>query len=196
MQRLFDIVCAGLGLLILSPLSLLICVAIRLDSPGPVLFRQIRVGKHNRDFVLFKFRSMTVKQGTEQGSFELGSNSRVTRIGKLLRRAKLDELPQLWNVLMGDMSLVGPRPEVRKWVDIYRERWDFVLSVRPGITDPASIEFRNEEQILAAQEKPEEFYQNILLPRKLDLYEDYVRNRSFYGDLFVLFKTFLAVLTK
>ncbi len=143
--------------------------------------------------MLFKFRTMTVRKGTEQGSFDAGSAARVTRVGAFLRKTKLDELPQLWNVLKGDMSLVGPRPEVRKWVEAYPERWARVLTVRPGITDPASIEFRNEEDILAASPDPERTYREVILPRKLDLYEEYVRTRSFWGDVGILLKTVWAV---
>jgi lipopolysaccharide/colanic/teichoic acid biosynthesis glycosyltransferase len=117
----------------------------------------------------------------------------VTRVGKLLRKTKLDELPQLWNVLVGDMSLVGPRPEVRKWVEAYPDRWSKVLAVRPGITDPASIEFRNEEELLAAAPDPKTCYRDVILPRKLDLYEEYVETRSFWGDVGILLKTVWAV---
>lgn len=196
MKRMFDMLAAALGLIILAPLLLLIAVAIRCDSSGPVFFRQTRVGRGGRDFILLKFRTMIVKEGAEQGDFDVGSSLRITKIGRCLRRAKLDELPQLWNVLIGAMSLVGPRPEVRKWVDEYHERWALVLSLRPGITDPASIAFRNEEQILAAQEDPEKFYRDILLPRKLDLYETYLRKHNFYGDLLILLKTFWAVVAR
>lgn len=136
---------------------------------------------------------MTVQRGTERGSFDAGSSVRVTRVGKLLRKTKLDELPQLWNVLVGDMSLVGPRPEVRKWVEAYPERWEKVLIVQPGITDPASIEFRNEEELLAAAPNPEAYYRDVILPRKLDLYEEYVRNHTFGGDIAILIKTFWIV---
>lgn len=196
MKRIFDILFAALGLLVFAPLMLIIALAVRMDSPGPVLFRQARVGQRGRNFVLFKFRTMTVKDGAERGAFEAGSLHRITRAGGWLRRAKLDELPQLWNVLVGDMSLVGPRPEVRRWVDEYQDRWAMVLSVRPGMTDPASIEFRNEEQILASQAEPERYYRDVILPRKLDLYEDYVRNRNLCGDFAILLKTFWAVVAR
>ena len=136
---------------------------------------------------------MTVQRGTERGSFDVGSSARVTRVGKLLRKTKLDEFPQLWNVLVGDMSLVGPRPEVRKWVEAYPDRWSKVLAVRPGITDPASIEFRNEEELLAAAPGPETCYRDVILPRKLDLYERYVATQSLGGDIGILFRTMWAV---
>lgn len=139
---------------------------------------------------------MTNLAGAEKGSFDAGSSRRVTNVGRILRRTKMDELPQLWNVLKGDMSLVGPRPEVRKWVEVYPERWSEVLTVRPGITDPASIVFRHEEEILARSENPEAAYRDEILPRKLDLYQQYVRTRSFGGDLLILMKTLVALLRR
>lgn len=157
------------------------------------MFRQHRVGLRGGDFVLFKFRTMTVRPGAEQGSFDPGSAARVTGIGQFLRRWKLDELPQFWNVLRGDMSLVGPRPEVRKWVEVYPERWARILTVRPGITDPASIRFRNEEDLLAQSVDPEQTYRNQILPAKLALYEEYIATRSFLGDMAVIIQTALAV---
>jgi len=137
---------------------------------------------------------MTVLKAVEQGAFDAGNTSRVTQVGRLLRKTKLDELPQLWNVLVGDMSLVGPRPEVRKWVEVYPERWARVHTIRPGITDPASIEFRNEEEILAAAENPEATYREVILSQKLALYIDYVDRHSFWGDLGILVKTVCVVL--
>ena len=136
---------------------------------------------------------MSVKRGTEDGSFDVGSTRRVTRFGRFLRKTKLDELPQLWNVLKGDMSLVGPRPEVRKWVQIYPERWKRVLKVKPGLTEPASIEFRNEEELLARSKNPEHTYRTVILPRKLDLYEEYVKTQSLFGDIRILFRTIWIV---
>jgi lipopolysaccharide/colanic/teichoic acid biosynthesis glycosyltransferase len=192
-KRAFDILCSVFGLFFFGPLLVLISVAIKLQDGGPVFFRQCRAGRMGRDFVLFKFRTMSVQAGTEKGSFEAGSSRRVTRIGRWLRKTKLDELPQLWNVLKGDMSLVGPRPEVRKWVEAYPERWAKVLEVKPGITDPASIIFRNEEEMLAQSANPEETYRTVVLPRKLDLYEEYVRTRSFVGDISIVMKTIWVV---
>lgn len=182
------------GVVLLCPLLMVLGCAVAVTSGFPVLFRQTRVGRHGRDFMLYKLRTMRVRSGTEGGSFEPGSSSRVTAIGRLLRLTKLDELPQLWNVLRGDMSLVGPRPEVRKWVEVYPERWAVVLTVRPGITDPASIAYRDEESLLAASTDPETTYREKVLPRKLTMYEDYVQNRSFGGDLRILLRTLGAVL--
>jgi lipopolysaccharide/colanic/teichoic acid biosynthesis glycosyltransferase len=139
---------------------------------------------------------MAVRKDAEKGSFDAGSTTRVTRIGKILRKTKLDELPQLWNVLKGDMSLVGPRPEVRKWVEVYSERWCFVHQVRPGITDPASIKFRNEEEILSKSDNPEKTYKDEILPLKLSLYEQYVQDRTFLGDIKLIFQTLWTVVSK
>jgi lipopolysaccharide/colanic/teichoic acid biosynthesis glycosyltransferase len=193
MKRILDIAGAFVGVVLISPLLAVVWLAVVLESGLPGLFRQRRMARGGSEFTLYKFRTMTVQRGTERGSFDAGSSARVTRVGKLLRKTKLDELPQLWNVLVGDMSLVGPRPEVRKWVEAYPDRWAKVLAVRPGITDPASIEFRNEEELLAAAPDPETYYREVILPRKLDLYEEYVETRSFWGDVGILLKTVWAV---
>jgi lipopolysaccharide/colanic/teichoic acid biosynthesis glycosyltransferase len=189
MKRCLDAAGAFVGLVVLSPLLIAVWVCVILESGLPGLFRQQRVGRGVSDFVLYKFRTMTVRRGTESGSFDAGCSARVTRVGKILRKTKLDELPQLWNVLKGDMSLVGPRPEVRKWVEAYPARWAKVLTVRPGITDPASIVYRNEEEILAESPDPEATYRAEILPHKLSLYEEYVDTRSFRGDIGILVKT-------
>ncbi len=189
MKRLLDILVAATALLVLSPLLIAISILVAATSSGGPFFRQVRVGRDRRPFRLMKFRSMTIRRGSEHGSFDAGDRSRVTRIGRVLRRTKLDELPQLWNVLVGEMSLVGPRPEVPVWTEVHRDRWDLVLSVRPGVTDPASIEFRDEESILAASPDPEACYRDEILPRKLTLAEAYVRDRSFRGDLRILART-------
>jgi lipopolysaccharide/colanic/teichoic acid biosynthesis glycosyltransferase len=193
MKRATDFALSALALVVLSPWLLLIAVLVRLTSPGPALFRQLRVGRSDRSFVMLKFRTMTVLRDAEKGIFEAGAAGRVTPIGRILRRTKLDELPQLWNVLKGDMALVGPRPEVRKWVGAYPDHWKRILTVRPGMTDPGSIEFRNEEDILAAQADPETYYRDVILPRKLALYEKYVQTRSFWGDLGILLRTIREV---
>ena len=157
------------GLAFAWPFLGLIGLAILLNSGRPVIFSQERVGLDGRPFRLKKFRTMRRLKGAEAGLFEPGSQARVTPVGRFLRAYKLDELPQLWNVLMGDMSLVGPRPEIRKWVEAYPERWREVLETRPGITDPASILYRDEEAILAASPDPEKTYREIILPHKLDI---------------------------
>jgi lipopolysaccharide/colanic/teichoic acid biosynthesis glycosyltransferase len=153
----------------------------------------MRVGLNNGDFELFKFRTMTVTPGSETGTFDIGDGSRVTSPGRVLRAWKLDELPQLWNVLRGDMSLVGPRPEVRKWVQSEPGRWSVVHSIRPGITDPAAIVFRHEERMLADAPDPEAVYRECILPRKLELYCEYVSTRTFRGDLWIMIRTMIAV---
>lgn len=192
-KRAFDVVMSLGGLVVALPALVAIAAAVRGSSPGPALFRQNRVGRGGREFVLLKFRTMTVRADAETGSFDAGNSARVTRVGRILRATKLDELPQLWNVLRGDMSLVGPRPEVRKWVDAAPERWAFVHKVLPGITDPASIVFRDEERLLAGAADPERMYREEILPRKLGLYEDYVRTQSFGKDLAILARTFVAI---
>ncbi len=192
-KRVFDLVIALLGLIVLLPVLAIVAVLVRLSSPGPAQFRQIRVGRGGRNFVLLKFRTMTVQSGSETGAFDAGDGTRVTKIGRFLRASKLDELPQLWNVIRGDMALVGPRPEVRKWVEMNPERWAIVHAVRPGITDPAAILYRDEEKILANVPDPERLYREEILPRKLDLYEEYVRSRTFWGDVKILGRTAIAL---
>lgn len=193
MKRLFDIVASGLGLLFLSPLFLVIAVWIKLDSKGPVFYRQVRVGKNNTDFRIFKFRSMRI--GSDKGSLVTigGRDPRVTRSGYYIRKFKLDELPQLINVFIGDMSLVGPRPEVRHYVNYWTPEQMRVLSVQPGITDPASIRFRNENELMEKAENPEEYYINVIMQEKIKLYLEYVDNHSFWGDVGLIFKTFWTI---
>lgn len=189
MKRLFDILASGFGLLVLSPLFLILAVWIPLDSPGPVFYRQTRVGRGGRDFRIFKFRTMRV--GADKGSLVTigGRDPRVTRAGVFLRRSKLDELPQLINVWMGDMSLVGPRPEVRKYVDLYTPEQRHVLDVRPGMTDAASIKYRNESELLGQAEDPEDYYIHVVMPDKLAINLDYVSHHSLWGDIVLIFKT-------
>ena len=194
MKRLFDIVASGLGLLVLSPLFLIIAIWIKLDSKGPVFYRQVRVGWHNKDFRIFKFRSMRV--GSDKGSLVTigGRDPRVTRSGYWIRKFKLDELPQLINVFIGDMSLVGPRPEVRHYVDYWTPEQMHVLDVRPGITDPASIKFRNENELMEKADDPEKYYIEVIMQEKLKLYLEYVNNHSFGGDIGLIFKTFWTII--
>jgi lipopolysaccharide/colanic/teichoic acid biosynthesis glycosyltransferase len=194
MKRTFDVMASFMGLIILSPVLILISLIIKFHDPGPVIFAQKRVGKNGKTFIVYKFRSMRVLEKAGEGSFEPGDLSRITPIGNLLRKFKLDELPQLYNVLTGDMSLVGPRPEIEKWVAAYPEKWRLVLTVRPGITDNASLLYRNEETLLAASDDPENTYGKIILPHKLELYEYYVRNHSFWGDLKLIFSTLYTAL--
>ncbi len=173
---------------------MLISLMIVASSGFPVFFIQQRIGLSGVPFKIFKFRTMRHSHAMAKGSFHAGDSSRVTAIGRILRKTKLDELPQLLNVLRGDMSFVGPRPEVHQWVAVYPGRWEKVHQVRPGITDNASILFRSEEAILAAAENPEEHYRREILPRKLDIYERYVEDKSLAGDLEILLKTFWSLL--
>lgn len=196
MKRLFDIVASGLGLLVLSPIFLILAAWIKLDSPGPVFYRQVRVGRGNRDFRIFKFRSMRV--GSDKGSLVTigGHDPRITRSGYFIRKFKLDEFPQLINVFVGDMSLVGPRPEVRHYVDYWTPEQMHVLDVRPGITDPASIKFRNENEMMEAASDPEKYYIEVIMQEKIKLYLEYVQHHSFLGDIGLIFKTFWVIVTE
>ena len=194
MKRLFDILLSGLGLLIISPLFLIVAIWIKLDSPGPIFYRQVRVGRYNKDFRIFKFRSMRI--GSDKGSLVTigGRDPRITRSGYFIRKFKIDELPQLINVLVGDMSLVGPRPEVRHYVNYWTEEQMHVLDVRPGITDPASIKFRNENELLAQAEDPEKYYIEVIMQEKIKLYLDYVKKNSLWYDIKVIFQTFWVII--
>lgn len=194
MKRAIDIGISASAIVLLAPAMLLLAILVRATSPGPILFRQFRMGRGGRPFRLLKFRSMRDDAAAENGRFDLGSPARVTSLGRWLRRSKLDETPQLLNVLRGDMSIVGPRPEVEKWTTVYPERWARVLSVRPGITDRGSIEFRDEEEILAASDDPGSTYANDILPRKLDLAEQYVDRNTIFGDFKIMLDTLLTVL--
>ena len=196
MKRLFDICASVCGLLLLSPLFVIMAVWIKCDSRGPVFYRQVRVGRGGRDFRLYKFRSMVTD--ADKGSLITvgGRDPRITRSGYFIRKYKLDELPQLINVLLGDMSLVGPRPEVRRYVDMYTDEQLHVLDVRPGITDMASIKYRNENELLAAAADPEEYYVNVIMPDKLRINLEYVRHHSFWFDLKLIFSTFREIVAR
>lgn len=169
---------------------LIVAIWIKLDSKGPVFYRQVRVGRYGQDFRIFKFRSMRV--GADKGSLVTigGRDPRVTRSGYFIRKWKLDELPQLINVFVGDMSLVGPRPEVRHYVDYWTPEQLHVLDVRPGITDPASIKFRNENELMEQAEDPEKYYIEVIMQEKIKLYLEYVENASFRYDIKLIFETF------
>ena len=195
-KSLFDFTLSISLLLIFLPLIVLISVLIKLLMPGPVFFIQRRIGKGGREFKLIKFRTMQGSPRYCNGNFEAGDASRITSLGRILRRTKIDEIPQLLNVISGDMSIVGPRPEVKKWTLVYPERWLIVHSVKPGITDNASIEFRNEEELLFGSKDPEKIYREIILPKKLDLNEYYVENNSFFGDMKIIYRTIVSVLFK
>ncbi len=193
MKRLFDIVASGLGLIVLSPLFLVTAIWIIIDSKGPVFYRQVRVGYKNKDFRIYKFRSMRVD--ADKGSLVTigGRDPRVTRSGYWIRKFKIDELPQLINVFVGDMSLVGPRPEVRHYVNYWTPEQMHVLDVRPGITDPASIKFRNENELMGKAADPERYYIEVIMQEKLKLYLEYVNNHTFWGDISLIIKTFWVI---
>lgn len=195
MKRAFDILASGLGLLVLSPLFAILAIWIKLDSKGPVFYRQVRVGKGNKDFRLFKFRSMR-PDSDKHGLITVGGRDpRVTRSGYYIRKYKLDEFPQLINVFIGDMSLVGPRPEVRKYVEMYSPEQMRVLDVRPGITSFASIRYRNENDILAAAQDPDQTYIEQVMPDKLAIDLEYVGKANLWTDIKLIFSTFKAIIT-
>ena len=196
MKRVFDIIASGLGLIILSPLFIILAIWIKVDSKGPVFYRQVRVGRNNKDFQIYKFRSMRV--GSDKGSLVTigGHDPRITRSGYFIRKFKFDELPQLINVFVGDMSLVGPRPEVRHYVDYWTPEQMHVLDVRPGITDPASIKFRNENELMEQAEDPEKYYIEVIMQEKLKLYLEYVEKHSFFFDIALIFKTFWVIVSE
>lgn len=196
-KRLFDCTAAAVGLVLLSPVFLGVALWIRSSSPGPVFFRQLRVGRDFRSFHIWKFRTMHV-DAAAGGSITWGGHSdpRITSVGRVLRRTKLDELPQLINVLKGEMSLVGPRPEVREYVELFKDDYREILRVRPGMTDVASLRFRDEASVLAGCADPREAYTTRLLPEKIRLAKDYLRQASFTFDLILIFRTLIGVVGK
>lgn len=197
LKRCFDFVSSATGLVLLSPLFLAIAAWIKLDSEGPVFFRQERVGRFGRTFFIHKFRTMSVDAEAKGPQITIGKDRRVTRAGHFLRKMKLDELPQLIDVLFGQMSVVGPRPEVPRYIALYPEEVRAkVLSVRPGVTDWASIRFKDENDILARSSSPEDAYVREVLPIKQRYYVEYVDNRSFLGDLVIIFTTLGAILKR
>ncbi len=194
MIRLCDIVFSAIGLLLLSPLFLIVYILIRCESKGGGFYCQQRVGKDGRMFGLYKFRSMRTGSDKKGLITVGGHDSRITRMGYFIRRYKIDELPQLWNVLKGDMSLVGPRPEVKKYVDLYTEEQRRVLSVRPGITDYASIEYVDENEILGKAEDPDRVYVEEIMPAKIKLNMRYIENRNLNEYFKIIGLTFINIL--
>lgn len=188
-KRLLDVVVSSIGLLFLLPVFVVIAVLIKMGSKGPVFFRQERMGRGLREFRIYKFRTMVVDAPLKGGMLTAGGDPRVTRVGRYLRKTKVDELPQLLNVLRGEMSLVGPRPEVRRYVDLFRRDYDEILSVRPGITDLASLKYRNEESSLGLAADPELEYVTRVLPDKIALAKEYVRRSSLLLDVSVIVQT-------
>ena len=196
LKRLFDVLCALAALLVLSPVLLGLALTIKLSSSGPVFYRGVRVGRHGRPFQMFKFRTMVVNAERLGGASTADGDPRVTPVGRLLRKTKLDELPQMLNVLAGDMSLVGPRPEVQQYVDMYTEEEKAILTVRPGITDWASLWNPDEGAVLAGAPDPERAYMELIRPQKLKWQLAYVRERSFLVDVSILARTFWTVVSR
>ena len=193
MKRGFDIVTAFTTLVLLIPLMIVVAMFIKLDSEGPVLFKQQRIGKGFRPFWIYKFRTMRKSVGQDGRQVTVGNDSRITRVGRFLRQTKLDELPQLINILRGDMSFVGPRPEVPRYVRLFQREYREILTVRPGLTDLASLKYRDEAALLAKADNPEEEYTTRVLPDKINLSKDYIRHSSFLFDLGLILRTILAI---
>lgn len=191
-KRAFDILCSFLGLTVLSPVLLVVSVLVAVTSPGGVFFRQERIGKDGKPFRIFKFRSM--RKDNAGLKITIGNDSRITPVGRFLRKSKIDELPQLINVLVGDMSFVGPRPEVADYVNLYTPYQRQVLLVRPGITGLASIRFRNENDLLTASDDPNRTYVEQIMPRKIDLDLEYIPRASVFYDIKLIFQTFAVVI--
>lgn len=196
MKRVFDFCCSLVGLIFLSPLFVFVAVLIKAGSPGPVFYRGERIGLNGRGFHIFKFRTMVADAGALGGTSTSSDDSRVTPVGRVLRKYKIDELPQLINVLLGEMSFVGPRPQVEWAVKLYNEDQRRLLSVRPGITDHASIAFRNEAEILAGSPDPDKAYLEKIAPEKIRLGLEYVDNNNFWIDLKIIFATLRVVFLK
>lgn len=190
-KRVFDILMSSLGIILLSPLLLLIVLLVKIDSPGPALFKQERTGRNFRLFKIIKFRTMT-GEPTADALLTVGEDVRVTRVGRWLRRFKLDELPQLFNVVIGDMSLVGPRPEVPRYVEMFRKDYEELLAVQPGLTDLASIKYRHEAALLGMAQNAEQEYLSIILPDKIRIAKTYLRQSSFPADLSIILRTLLG----
>ena len=188
-KRIFDITASGLGIIVLSPILIVIALIIKKESDGPVFFKQIRVGEKGRNFETLKYRTMVVDAEKMGRQITVGNDNRITKIGGFLRKYKLDELPQLINVFKGDMSLVGPRPEVPRYVEMYNEEQRKVLDVKPGITDLASIRYRDENELLGTAEDPDDMYINTIMPDKLALNLEYINKSNVFFDIYIILKT-------
>ena len=195
-KRTFDIIASAIGLILVSPLLVVLYTVVKLDSPGPFFFRQVRMGRFGKSFHIFKIRTMVTgaqQMADSSGGITSHKDRRITRIGRFLRKSRIDELPQLFNVFRGDMSLVGPRPEVSEYQTVNPELWKIILSVRPGITDTTALEYINEETLLRNVESAEELYRTQILPKKQQLYLEYIKNRTFRGDVGIIVKTILSL---
>lgn len=189
MKRCFDIIVSVLGIIVLLPIFIIVSIAIKLDSKGDVLFLQKRVGRYGKEFNIYKFRTMVTDAEKLGKQITVGKDNRITKVGAFLRKFKIDELPQLFNVFKGDMSLVGPRPEVPKYVALYNEEQKRVLCVRPGITDIASLRYKDENDILGKVENPEEYYIKVIMKDKLDLNLEYIEKSNLFFDIYLILKT-------
>lgn len=194
LKRMFDFIVSLIGLICLLPVFFVIAILIKIDSKGPVFFKQVRVGKDIKEFKIFKFRTMIQDSEKKGMQITVGRDSRITKFGYVLRRTKIDELPQLINILIGDMSFVGPRPEVPKYIEMYTEQQQNILKIKPGITDLASIEYRDENTLLSDSNNPEETYIKEIMPRKIQLNVEYLRRFSIFYDIKIIIKTILAVM--
>ena len=194
MKRSLDMILAAAGLILLAPLFVVVACWVKVSSPGSVFFRQERMGRGFRPFWIYKFRTMVADAPARGAAITVGQDPRITPVGRLLRITKIDELPQLLNVLKGEMSLVGPRPEVRRYVELFHDDYAEILQVRPGITDLASITFRDEAAVLAAARDPEDEYRQHVLPEKIRLAKSYVRQQSLRGDLHIICLTLFKLL--
>lgn len=193
MKRGFDLFFSSVGIIFLLPIFIIISIFIKLSSKGPVIYKQERVGRYAKDFKILKFRTMYLNSD-KLGLLTIGDRDpRITVVGYFLRKYKIDELPQIINVFIGDMSFVGPRPEVRKYVELYSAKQKEVLNVRPGITDLASIRYRNESELLDAQEDSHQFYVNVIMPQKLEINLSYINDRNLFKDIYIIFTTFKVI---
>jgi lipopolysaccharide/colanic/teichoic acid biosynthesis glycosyltransferase len=190
-KRGFDILISTLGIVLLAPVFVTIALLVRIDSPGPAFFRQERIGRHFRPFKILKFRTM-MRAKSDDLRLTVGEDSRITEVGRWLRRSKLDELPQLFNVVAGDMSLVGPRPEIPRYVEMFRKDYEELLTVRPGITDTASIVYRDEAAILGRAQDADQVYVTMILPEKIRLAKNDLRRSSVFVDIFIIVKTLMG----
>jgi lipopolysaccharide/colanic/teichoic acid biosynthesis glycosyltransferase len=195
-KRLFDLFFSVVGLVFLSLVFAIIAVIIKLDSTGPVLFRQVRVGRHGKTFRIFKFRTMVHNADKIGPQVSCGDDPRITNIGSFLRKYKIDELPQLLNVIIGDMSLVGPRPEVPRYVELFKDEYDLILTVRPGMTDYASLEFKDENELLKISNNPEQKYVDEILPVKIEYYKSYLREHSLITDINLIIRTLIGIVRR
>ncbi len=190
-KRIFDFLVSLMGIIILLPVFIIVSIAIKIDSKGNILFLQKRVGRYGKEFNIYKFRTMVTDAEKLGKQITVGNDNRITKVGAFLRKTKIDELPQLFNVLKGDMSLVGPRPEVPKYVSLYTEEQRKVLDIRPGITDMASLRYRDENEILGKVDNPEEYYINIIMKDKLSLNLEYIQKSNVFFDIFLIVKTII-----